>query len=77
MIFFEKLLIIIFFIPIAAMLLYSIFYPRDFSLWGKRWQFKNPDLEPSEELIKYNRNAGIVMLVICTIIFLVLIFTGC
>lgn len=76
-VFFEKLLIIIFFIPIVGMLLYTIFYPRDAALLGKRWQFKNTDLEPSDEIIKYNRTAGIIALVLATIVFLVFLFSGC
>lgn len=76
-IFFEKLFTIIVFIPIAGMLLYTIFYPKDAALLGKRWQFKNADLQPSDEIIKYNRIVGIISLIFVTLIFLLFLFRGC
>lgn len=54
---------LIFFIPIIGVLLYTIMNPRDAALWGKRWQFKNEDLEPSDEAIKYNRIISIAVLI--------------
>ena len=76
-VFFEKMLLIIFFIPIVGMLLYTIFYPRDAALLGKRWQFKNTDLQPSDEMINYNRIVGICALIFSTLVFLILLFRGC
>lgn len=55
------------YIPFLGLFLYMALNPRDTALWGKRWQFKNEDLEPSDEAIKYNRNASILMLIVGTI----------
>lgn len=70
----EKFLMIVFYIPIAGVLLYTIFYPGESATLGKRWQFKQDNLEPSEDIIKYNRTAGIVALIIITVMFAFLIF---
>ena len=59
------------FIPIVGVLLYTALNPRDAALWGRRWQFKNENLEPSDEVIKYNRVMSIIMLII--IIFILVI----
>ncbi|MFW2502742.1 hypothetical protein CCS79_09230 [Clostridium diolis] len=64
---------IILFIPIACVMLYTIFYPRDSALLGKRWQFKNENLEPSDEIIKYNRIAGIIGLVVSILMLIFVI----
>ncbi|QAA32190.1 hypothetical protein [Clostridium manihotivorum] len=60
--------ILVFSIPIIVVLLYMIFYPRERALFGRRWQFKNENLEPSDEMVKYNRNMGIIVLVFVVII---------
>lgn len=64
---------IILFIPLACVMLYTIFYPRDSALLGKRWQFKNENLEPSDEIIKYNRIAGIIGLVVSILMLIFVI----
>jgi hypothetical protein len=70
----EKFLMIVFYIPIAGVLLYTIFYPGESAILGKRWQFKQDNLEPSEDIIKYNRTAGIIALIIITVMFAFMIF---
>lgn len=67
------LIYVILFIPIIGVLLYTVLNPRDAALWGKRWQFKNEDLEPSDEVIKYNRVTSIIVLIIVVIILVVAI----
>lgn len=59
---------IILFLPIIGLFLYMAAYPRESALWGNRWQFKNQDLEPSDEAIKYNRNVSIIMVIVMVII---------
>ena len=39
-----------------------------------RWQFKQDNLEPSEDTIQYNRTAGIIALIIITVTFAFMIF---
>lgn len=68
---------VILFIPIIGALLYTIFFPKDSASFGKRWQFKNEDLEPSDEVIKYNRTMGIVVLIIAAVILITLIYKEC
>lgn len=70
----EKFIMIVFYLPIAGVLLYTIFYPAESALMGKRWQFKNEDLEPSDEFVKYNRTVGIIAFVLITIVFLIFLF---
>ena len=64
---------VILFIPIACVMLYTIFYPREIALFGKKWQFKNENLEPSDEVIKYNRMVGIIGLVISILMLIFVI----
>lgn len=71
--FITALIYVILFIPIIGVLLYTALNPRDAALWGKRWQFKNENLEPSDEVIKYNRVTSIIMLIIVVIILVVAI----
>jgi len=75
--FIEKFFMVVFFIPIAGVLLYIIFYPAESALFGKRWEFKNENLEASDEVVKYNRTVGIIALVLITIVFFILLFRGC
>lgn len=66
---------IIFFLPFIGYSLYMIFYPEDSVLLGRRWQFKNRDLEPSEEAIKYEHKMGILTLIIEVILLVSFLFT--
>lgn len=75
--FVDLFIIIVLFIPIIGVLLYTIFYPRESALFGKRWQFKNENLEPSDEVIKYNRTVGIIALIVILVILAALIFKTC
>lgn len=63
-------------LPFIGLFLYMIFYPRESALFGERWKFKNADLEPSEEAMKYEKRAGIIGLIIVGMfVFLFLFFT--
>ena len=62
--------VVILFLPILGVLLYMAIKPENAALWGNRWRFKNEDLEPSEEAIKYTRIMSIIMIVI-GILFLI------
>ena len=66
-------MLVILFIPVIGVLLYTALNPRDAALWGKRWQFKNEDLEPSDEVIKYNRIMSIIMLIVIIILLVITI----
>lgn len=70
----EKFILVVLFLPIIGILLYTIFYPEESALWGKRWQFKNESLEPSDEVIKFNRTSGIIVLILILIILIVSLF---
>lgn len=49
--------------PVIIALILSIIYPRENLLFGRRLQYKNDDLEPSENAIKYTRIVSIVGLI--------------
>lgn len=65
---------IVLFMPFIGLLLYIAVYPEESALWGMRWRFRNEDLEPSDEIIKYNRIMAIVMLIIAIVILIATIF---
>lgn len=58
------------YIPIICVLVYIAINPRDTALWGKRWQFKNENLEPSDEAVKLTRIMSIIMIIIGIIAFI-------
>ncbi|MDT8717657.1 hypothetical protein IAI10_13375 [Clostridium sp. 19966] len=68
MVFASIFITVILLLPMIGLLLYGIFYPRDAAMMGKRWQFKNQNLEPSEEYIKHCRVMSIVVLVLLIVI---------
>lgn len=61
------------FLPIIGVLLYMALNPADAALWGKRWQFKNENLEPSDEVIKYIRIVSIIMIIVVILILITVI----
>lgn len=63
--------IILLAIPFVGIMLYTIFNPKESALLGKKWQFKNENLEPSEDSVKFNRFAGIIGLTV-VIIFVII-----
>ena len=70
----QKILYSIVIIPVIGVIVYSIKEPRDSFLFGRRWMYKNEDLEPSEEIIKFNRNASIIALAVIVILSIYIIF---
>ncbi|MBL4933075.1 hypothetical protein [Clostridium paridis] len=66
-----KFITIMLFIPVIVLLVYMVIYPRESSLWGKKWQFKNDNLEPSDEVIKYNRFMAAIALIVIIILLIV------
>lgn len=75
--FIDIFITIIIFIPIIAVLLYQIYFPRESVLFGKRWQFKNDDLEPSEEATKFTRNTSIIALIVIVSALIIGIIKEC
>lgn len=71
----QKILYSILIIPVIGVVIYSIKEPRDSFLFGRRWMYKNDELEPSEEIIKFNRNASVVALVVIVILSIYIIFS--
>lgn len=69
----EIFLVIIFCIPIYALLVYAIKYPREAAKMGKRWMY-NGDVEPSEDYIKYNRLSSIIGVIVITLVLLIVLF---
>lgn len=69
-----KFIIIVLLLPVIGIFLYTALYPRESTLIGKRWQFRNQDLEPSDEAIKYNRKASIIALIIIIVIIVIVLF---
>jgi len=59
--------IILIFIPLYGVLLYSYFYPEESFLWGRRWMYSE-DPEPSEEAIKFFKIKSIIGIVFITFI---------
>lgn len=70
----EKIITVILFIPIILILLYQIYYPRESILYGKRWQFQNQDLEPSEDAIKYTKTVSKIVLVGVVLMLILVLF---
>lgn len=70
-----KILYSILVIPVIAVVVYSIKEPRDSFLFGRRWMYKNDELEPIEEIIKFNRNTSIVALVSIILLSIYIIFS--
>lgn len=64
---------VVLFLPILGVLLYMTIKPENAALWGNRWRFKNEDLEPSEEAIKYTRIMSIIMIVMGILLLIVAI----
>ena len=71
----QKILYSILIIPVIGVVIYSIKEPRDSFLFGRRWMYKNDELEPSEEIIKFNRNASVVALVVIIILSIYIILS--
>ena len=71
----QKILYSILIIPVIGVVIYSIKEPRDSFLFGRRWMYKNDELEPSEEIVKFNRNASVVALVVIIILSIYIIFS--
>lgn len=61
---------IVLLLPIIAILIYTIIYPKESLLLGRRSQFKNENLEPREEAVKNTRIQGIVALVIIVMVMI-------
>lgn len=70
-----KFITVIILIPILAIFLYDAMYPRESFLTGKRWQYKNENLEPSDEAIKQTRKSGIIGIIIIIISIVVTLFS--
>lgn len=70
-----KFITIILLIPILVMFLYSAMYPRESFLMGKRWQYKNENLEPSEEAIKQTRVASTIGIIIIILSIVIILFS--
>ncbi len=71
----QKVLYSILIIPFLGVLIYSIVEPEKSFLFGRKWQYKNEDLEPSESMIKMNRKISIVALVVIICVYLYFIFS--
>ncbi|MTI46544.1 hypothetical protein [Sporosalibacterium faouarense] len=56
------------FLPMIVLLVYQIKYPEKFIKFGRRWQFKNEDLEPSKEAIEFAKLTSIIGIIICVLI---------
>lgn len=67
-----KLLIWIISMPAIIALIFAIIYPEKNLMFGRRWQYKNEDLEPSEAAIKYTRISSIICLIVFVIILIAL-----
>ncbi|GMK48869.1 hypothetical protein PghCCS26_59990 [Paenibacillus glycanilyticus] len=66
-------LIIIFSVPLYAVLIWSYFEPRESLLWGKRWMYKE-EPEISESAIRYTKIASIATIVFITLIIVLSFF---
>lgn len=71
---FQKIIYSLMILPLIGVLIYSIKEPEKSYLFGRRWQYKNDDLEPNEILIKLNKRLSIIFLIAITIGYLVFLF---
>lgn len=56
------------YIFVASILVYAILKPSKTFMIGRRWQFKNYDLEPSDEVLFIHRALALILLVFLTLI---------
>ncbi|OWA37709.1 hypothetical protein B9G55_06585 [Saccharibacillus sp. O16] len=59
----DKFFMVIIFLPLLGVLIWSFFNPRESLLWGKRWMYKE-EPEPSEGALRYIRNASAISAVV-------------
>ena len=71
----QKILYSILLVPLIGLLLYSISEPEKHFMFGRRWMYKNDDVEPSEKVIKINKLLSIVMLITIVFVYLFYIFS--
>ncbi|OPJ62870.1 hypothetical protein [Clostridium oryzae] len=69
----EIFLTIVFSLPIIFVFLYTAAFPRDSLLFGEKWKYKNQNLEPSEDAIKYTKKKAIIGLIVFVLFILLLI----
>lgn len=67
---FQKIIYSIIILPLIGVLIYSIKEPEKSYLFGRRWQYKNDDLEPREGLVKLNKILSIIFLIVIVIGYL-------
>ncbi|WP_077368285.1 hypothetical protein [Anaerosalibacter sp. Marseille-P3206] len=67
----KMFLLIIFMIPVYALLIYGIKDPEDMATFGERWKYRE-NIYPTEDYIKYIKISSIITTIIIT---LILIFT--
>ena len=56
--------------PVIITLILTIIYPKESLIIGRKWQYKNDYLEPSENAIKYQRIVSIVGLIFLGILII-------
>lgn len=69
----EKILIMIFMIPIYGLLIWTYFYPEESLLIGKRWMYKE-EPEFSNEVIRYTKFTSMTVMIGLPILIISFLF---
>lgn len=67
-------LLIIFMIPVYALLIYGIKDPEGMATFGKRWKYRE-NIYPTEDYIKFTKISSIITTIIITLILIGIIFS--
>lgn len=62
---------VLLYIIVASMLIYAIINPSKTFMIGRRWQYKNYDLEPSSEVLFIHRAIAVILFVFLTLVLLI------
>ncbi|MCA1035665.1 hypothetical protein [Bacillus infantis] len=67
----EAYLLIVFMIPVYALLLWTYFNAEESMLWGKRWMYSE-EPEVSEAAIRYTKFASVFMMIALPVFILLM-----
>ncbi|MDW2878171.1 MULTISPECIES: hypothetical protein [Bacillaceae] len=69
----EAYLLIVFMIPVYALLLWTYFNAEESMLWGKRWMYSySEEPEVSEAAIRYTKFASVFMMIALPVFILLM-----
>ncbi|WP_066505600.1 hypothetical protein [Abyssisolibacter fermentans] len=71
----ECFLAVIFCVPLYAILVYQYFNPKESYLFGKRWMYKDRDVEVTDEFISFCKKSAIIAIVVTTFFLITIIYS--